>query len=84
MKLFPIIRAIQATNPELVVIYSYPNSSVGMVHPSELLKSLPEYRHVGLILRVAHATPSIQVRAVGDVVILDLHHPRSSPGWDAA
>src|SRR5262249_12624151 len=29
----------------------YPN--ILPVHPSELLKSLPEYRHVGLILRVA-------------------------------
>ena len=33
----PIIRAIQATNPELVVICSYPNTSVGMVQTASEL-----------------------------------------------
>jgi branched-chain amino acid transport system substrate-binding protein len=37
----PIIRAIQATNPELVVICSYPNSSVGMVQSASELGLKP-------------------------------------------
>jgi branched-chain amino acid transport system substrate-binding protein len=41
----PIIRAIQATNPELVVICSYPNTSVGMVQTASELGLNPIHRH---------------------------------------
>jgi branched-chain amino acid transport system substrate-binding protein len=38
----PIIRAIQATNPDLVLICSYPNSSVGMLQSASELGLKPK------------------------------------------
>jgi branched-chain amino acid transport system substrate-binding protein len=45
----PIIRAIQATNPELVVICSYPNSSVGMVQSASELGLKPKMMGGGMV-----------------------------------
>ena len=46
----------------------YPN--ILPVHPSELLKSLPEYRHVGLILRVALGSHHQDAEAPHPVALL--------------
>jgi branched-chain amino acid transport system substrate-binding protein len=45
----PIIRAIQATNPELVVICSYPNTSVGMVQTASELGLKPKMMGGGMV-----------------------------------
>jgi branched-chain amino acid transport system substrate-binding protein len=45
----PIIRAIQATNPDLVVICSYPNSSVGMVQSANELGLKPKMMGGGMV-----------------------------------
>jgi branched-chain amino acid transport system substrate-binding protein len=45
----PIIRAIQATNPELVVICSYPNTSVGMVQTASELSLKPKMMGGGMV-----------------------------------
>ena len=45
----PIIRAIQATNPELVVICSYPNTSVGMVQSASELGLKPKMMGGGMV-----------------------------------
>jgi branched-chain amino acid transport system substrate-binding protein len=45
----PIIRAIQATNPDLVVICSYPNSSVGMVQSAHELGLKPQMMGGGMV-----------------------------------
>jgi branched-chain amino acid transport system substrate-binding protein len=45
----PIIRAIQATNAELVVICSYPNSSVGMVQSASELGLKPKMMGGGMV-----------------------------------
>jgi branched-chain amino acid transport system substrate-binding protein len=45
----PIIRAVQATNPELVVICSYPNTSVGMVQTASELGLKPKMMGGGMV-----------------------------------
>jgi branched-chain amino acid transport system substrate-binding protein len=45
----PIIRAVQATNPELVVICSYPNTSVGMVQTAGELGLKPKMMGGGMV-----------------------------------
>jgi branched-chain amino acid transport system substrate-binding protein len=45
----PIIRAIQATNPDLVVICSYPNTSVGMVQSAGELGLKPKMMGGGMV-----------------------------------
>src|SRR5215470_4297034 len=45
----PIVRAIQATNPELVVICSYPNTSVGMVQSASELGLKPKMMGGGMV-----------------------------------
>jgi branched-chain amino acid transport system substrate-binding protein len=45
----PIIRAIQATNPDLVVICSYPNTSVGMVQSASELGLKPKMMGGGMV-----------------------------------
>jgi branched-chain amino acid transport system substrate-binding protein len=45
----PIIRAIQATNPDLVVICSYPNSSVGMMQSASELGLKPRMMGGGMV-----------------------------------
>jgi branched-chain amino acid transport system substrate-binding protein len=45
----PIIRAIQATSPELVVICSYPNTSVGMVQSASELGLKPKMMGGGMV-----------------------------------
>ena len=45
----PIIRAIQATNPDLVVICSYPNTSVGMVQTASELGLKPKMMGGGMV-----------------------------------
>ncbi len=45
----PIIRAIQATNPDLVVICSYPNSSVGMLQSANELGLRPKMMGGGMV-----------------------------------
>ena len=45
----PIIRAIQATNPELVVICSYPNTSVGMLQSASELGLKPKMMGGGMV-----------------------------------
>jgi branched-chain amino acid transport system substrate-binding protein len=45
----PIIRAIQATNADLVVICSYPNSSVGMVQSANELGLKPKMMGGGMV-----------------------------------
>ena len=45
----PIIRAIQATNPDLVVICSYPNTSVGMVQSANELGLKPKMMGGGMV-----------------------------------
>lgn len=45
----PIIRAIQATNPDLVLICSYPNSSVGMLQSASELGLKPKMMGGGMV-----------------------------------
>ncbi len=45
----PIIRAIQAANPDLVVICSYPNSSVGMLQSAHELGLKPKMMGGGMV-----------------------------------
>jgi len=45
----PIIRAIQATNPDLVLICSYPNSSVGMLQSANELGLKPKMMGGGMV-----------------------------------
>jgi len=45
----PIIRAIQATNPDLVVICSYPNTSVGMLQSASELGLKPKMMGGGMV-----------------------------------
>jgi branched-chain amino acid transport system substrate-binding protein len=45
----PIVRAIQASNPDLVVICSYPNSSVGMVQSANELGLKPKMMGGGMV-----------------------------------
>jgi branched-chain amino acid transport system substrate-binding protein len=45
----PVIRAIQATNPDLVVICSYPNTSVGMVQSASELGLKPKMMGGGMV-----------------------------------
>src|SRR6185312_6609725 len=45
----PIIRAIQATNPDLVVVGSYPNSSVGMIQSAHELGLKPKMMGGGMV-----------------------------------
>jgi branched-chain amino acid transport system substrate-binding protein len=45
----PIIRAIQATNPDLVVICSYPNTSVGMLQTASELGLKPKMMGGGMV-----------------------------------
>jgi branched-chain amino acid transport system substrate-binding protein len=45
----PIIRAIQATNPDVVVICSYPNSSVGMLQSANELGLKPRMMGGGMV-----------------------------------
>src|SRR5262249_21391977 len=45
----PIIRAIQAPNPDLVVICSYPNTSVGMVQTASELGLKPKMMGGGMV-----------------------------------
>src|SRR5262249_24407872 len=45
----PIIRAIQATNPELVVICSYPTRSVGMMQSASELGLKPKMVGGGMV-----------------------------------
>ncbi|MGB6535939.1 MAG: amino acid ABC transporter substrate-binding protein [Xanthobacteraceae bacterium] len=45
----PIIRAIQATNPDVVVICSYPNSSVGMLQSAHELGLKPKMMGGGMV-----------------------------------
>jgi branched-chain amino acid transport system substrate-binding protein len=45
----PIIRAIQATNPDLVIICSYPNSSVGMLQSANELGLKPKMMGGGMV-----------------------------------
>ncbi len=45
----PIIRAIQATNPDVVVICSYPNSSVGMLQSAHELGLKPKMIGGGMV-----------------------------------
>ena len=45
----PIVRAIQATNPDLVVICSYPLDSVGMVHSINELGFTPKMIGGGMV-----------------------------------
>jgi branched-chain amino acid transport system substrate-binding protein len=45
----PIIHAIQATNPDLVVICSYPNTSVGMVQSASELGLKPKMMGGGMV-----------------------------------
>ena len=45
----PIIRAIHATNPDLVVICSYPNTSVGMVQSASELGLKPKMMGGGMV-----------------------------------
>jgi branched-chain amino acid transport system substrate-binding protein len=45
----PIVRAIQATNPDLVVICSYPNTSVGMVQSASELGLKPKMMGGGMV-----------------------------------
>ncbi len=45
----PIIHAIQATNPDLVVVCSYPNSSVGMVQSANELGLKPKMMGGGMV-----------------------------------
>src|SRR5215472_14860441 len=45
----PIIRAIQATNPDLVLICSYPNSSVGMLQSANELGLKPRMMGGGMV-----------------------------------
>jgi len=45
----PIIHAIQAANPDLVVICSYPNSSVGMVQSANELGLKPKMMGGGMV-----------------------------------
>jgi ABC-type branched-subunit amino acid transport system substrate-binding protein len=49
----PIIRAIQATSPELVVICSYPNTSVGMVQSASELGLKPKMMG-GAMVEISH------------------------------
>ena len=45
----PIIRAIQASNPDLVLICSYPNSSVGMLQSANELRLKPRMMGGGMV-----------------------------------
>ncbi len=45
----PIIRAIQAENPDLVIICSYPNSSVGMLQSANELGLKPKMMGGGMV-----------------------------------
>src|SRR6516225_9840902 len=45
----PIIRAIQANNPDLVLICSYPNSSVGMLQSANELRLKPRMMGGGMV-----------------------------------
>jgi branched-chain amino acid transport system substrate-binding protein len=45
----PVIRAIHATNPDLVVICSYPNTSVGMVQSASELGLKPKMMGGGMV-----------------------------------
>jgi branched-chain amino acid transport system substrate-binding protein len=45
----PVIRAIQATNPDIVVICSYPNSSVGMLQSAIELGLKPKIMGGGMV-----------------------------------
>jgi branched-chain amino acid transport system substrate-binding protein len=45
----PVINAIQATNPDLVVICSYPNSSVGMLQSAHELALKPQMMGGGMV-----------------------------------
>jgi branched-chain amino acid transport system substrate-binding protein len=45
----PIIRAIQATNPDLVLICSYPNTSVGMMQSASELGLKPKMMGGGMV-----------------------------------
>jgi branched-chain amino acid transport system substrate-binding protein len=45
----PIIHAIQATNPDLVVVCSYPNSSVGMLQSATELGFKPKIMGGGMV-----------------------------------
>jgi branched-chain amino acid transport system substrate-binding protein len=45
----PIIRAIQATNADLVIVCSYPNSSVGMVQSAHELGLKPKMMGGGMV-----------------------------------
>jgi branched-chain amino acid transport system substrate-binding protein len=45
----PIIRSIQATNPDVVVICSYPNSSVGMLQSANELGLKPRMMGGGMV-----------------------------------
>jgi branched-chain amino acid transport system substrate-binding protein len=45
----PVIRAIQATNPDLFIICSYPNSSVGMLQSAHELGFKPKMMGGGMV-----------------------------------